>query len=88
MYYNYSALIPIITDIVNASLANGDLPSLLKTALIKTILKKLSLDPEILKNIQPISNLLFLSKVIEKVVARILFDYMAKNGFHDVFQSA
>jgi hypothetical protein len=81
-------VLPVITDIVNSSLDNGDFPLLLKTALAKPLIKKLSLDSNIFKNFRPISNLSFLSKVIEKVAAKRLFDHMTANGLHDIFQSA
>ena len=41
----------------------------LKTALIRPLLKKTGLDSDILKNYRPVSNLTFISKVIEKVVS-------------------
>ena len=81
-------LLPIITDIVNCSLSNGDFPSSLKIAMVKPLLKKLSLDPEIFKHFRPISNLSFLSKIIERIAAKRLFDHMTQNGLHDIMQSA
>jgi hypothetical protein len=76
------------TDIVNSSLESGDFPVSLKTALVKPLLKKVSLDPEILKNYRPISNLSFLSKIIERIAAKRLFEHMTENGLHDIMQSA
>ena len=81
-------LVPIITDIVNSSLASGVFPSTLKTALVKPLLKKLSLSPDIYKHFRPVSNLSFLSKITEKIAAKRLFDYMSENGLHDLMQSA
>jgi hypothetical protein len=81
-------LLPIITDIVNSSLESGDFPDSLKIAMVKPLLKKLSLDPEIFKNFRPISNLSFLSKIIERIAAKRLFDHMTENGLHDIMQSA
>jgi hypothetical protein len=81
-------LLPVITDIVNSSLESGDFPVSLKTALVKPLLKKVSLDPEILKHYRPISNLSFLSKIIERVAAKRLFEHMTENGLHDIMQSA
>ena len=54
--------------IVNKSLAEGLFPSNLKHADITPLLKKENLDKEVLKNYKPVSNMPFLSKVIEKVV--------------------
>lgn len=81
-------LLPVITKIVNSSLAAGYLPDSLKMALVKPLLKKMSLDPNILKNFRPVSNLSFLSKIIEKIVAKRLNKHMADNGLHDILQSA
>ena len=39
-------------------------------------------------NYRPISNLNFLSKVLEKIVAKRLCSYMSKNGLNEVYQSA
>ena len=63
-------LVPTITDIVNMSLRDSLMPKSLKTALIRPLLKKSGLDSDILKNYGPVSNLTFISKVIEKAVFR------------------
>ena len=55
-----------ITNIINISLTTGIVPRDLKTAVVKPLLKKPSLDKNLLKNYRPISNLLFLSKILEK----------------------
>ena len=56
-------LVPTIADIVNMS---SLMPKSLKTALIRLLLKKTGLDSDILKNYRPVSNLIFISKVIER----------------------
>ena len=81
-------LSPIIADIVNGSLTAGVFPSELKSAIVKPLLKKSTLDPEVLKNFRPVSNLSFISKVIEKVVASRLLDHMVGNDLLEPFQSA
>ena len=50
-------LLPTITKIVNMSLATSTFPSQFKSAIVKPLLKKSSLDPENLKNYRPVSNL-------------------------------
>ena len=50
------------------------MPTELKQAVIRPLLKKPSLDYQEFKNFRLISNLTFLSKVIEKVVALQLVD--------------
>jgi len=82
------ALIPIITKIVNLSLENAVMPMELKKAVILPLLKKVCLDKEIFKNYRPISNLAFVSKVIERVVASRIKDHMDANMLHEILQSA
>ena len=60
----------------------------LKSSIVQPLLKKASLDQDVLKNFQPVSNLSFLSKVIEKVVAYMLLDHMIANNLMDPMPSA
>ena len=46
------------------------------------------LDPEILNNFRPISNLTFISKLIEKIVAKRLNKHMVQNNLHEIMQSS
>jgi hypothetical protein len=78
----------VIVDIVNTSLSSGVFPSELKSAIIQPLLKKSGLDSEVLKNYRPVSNLSFISKVIEKVVASRLVEHMTSNNMLDPMQSA
>ena len=81
-------VLPAIVDIINASLTNGSVPSSMKCVIVSPLLKKPSLDKEILKNYRPVSNLPFLSKVLEKVVANQINDYMLQHNLHEMYQSA
>ena len=81
-------LAPIITELVNTCLSNGVFPSELKSAIVQPLLKKPSLVPEELSNFRPVSNLSFISRVIEKVVASRLMDHMTSNNLLDPLQSA
>ena len=81
-------LSPIVTSIVDASLNHSIVPLSLKTALIRPLLKKSELDKEVLKNYRPVSNLSFISKVLEKVVAKRLDDHMLDNNLYSSLQSA
>ena len=82
------ALLPSITHIVNNSLSTGTVPSTMKRAVITPILKKKGLDTDDFKNYRPISNLPFLGKLTEKVVADQLTAHMKANNLHDINQSA
>jgi len=81
-------LCPLITRIVNQSMSTGIFPAAFKHALVRPLLKKASLDPEIFKNYRPVSNLAFVSKIIEKVVAARLQEHLMDNDLNEVFQSA
>ena len=78
---------PAICHIVNLSLHTGHVPQEMKSAVITPLLKKTSLEP-ILKNYRPVSNLPFLSKVLERAVAAQLRKHLAENNLCDAFQSA
>ena len=80
--------VPIITEITNDSLVNGTFPACLKQAIVTPILKKQSLNPEILKNYRPVSNIPYLSKVIEKHATKQVSAHMERNGLFDSMQSA
>lgn len=64
----YDVLLPAITRIVNLSIDNATVPMKLKEAALTPIIKKQSLDHELYASYRPISNLRFVSKVIEKSV--------------------
>lgn len=84
---NVSAIGPLITTIINQSLQSGQVPLSLKTAIIRPHLKKPSLDPEVMANYRPISNLPFLAKVMERVVSAQLQDHLKQNSLFEKFQS-
>uniref|UniRef100_A0A3B3C819 Reverse transcriptase domain-containing protein n=1 Tax=Oryzias melastigma TaxID=30732 RepID=A0A3B3C819_ORYME len=65
----------------------GIVPSFLKTAAVKPILKKPGSDPNILSNYRPISNLPFISKILEKIVASQLNSHLMQNNLFEPFQS-
>ena len=80
-------LIPIVL-IINTSFQTAVFPKLLKQSLIAPIIKNSSLDVNELSNYRPISNLPFLSKIIEKV-AHAQFDlYLTANSLYPKMQSA
>ena len=83
-----SAIIPIVTTIINNSLQSGEVPDILKVAQVHPVLKKANLDPENMNNYRPISNLSFLSKTLERVLMNQLSTYLTENSLHDPFQSA
>ena len=81
-------LLPYITNIFNTSLTSGIVPNCFKQAIIKPLLKNYSLDPNILSNYRPVSNLPFLSKVLERLVINQLMNHIKSNGLQELYQSA
>ena len=86
--YCIDSIAPIITRIVNLSLSSGVFSKQLKSALVKPLLKKSNLDPNDLKNYRPISNLFFLSKLIECVIAARLSSHLSYHNLMSKLQSA
>ena len=78
----------VIWKVVNASLGTSVTPTELKRAVTRPLLKKPGRDHQHYRNFRPISNLTFLSKVIEKVVALQLIDYIDSYDLCEMFQSA
>ena len=76
-----------ITNIINKCLIDG-MPDEMKAAIITPILKKSSLDSETLKSYRPISNMSFLSNLLERVVADRLIAHMRENDLYMPLQSA
>ena len=63
-------------------------PNDFKNAIVKPLLKKPSLDKDELKNYRPVSNLHFISKVNEKLVAKRFKEHMSESSMYDPMQSA
>ena len=85
---NIDYLIPSITNIVNLSLSDGVFPDTFKKAVVTPLIKKPTLNKEDLKNYRPVSGLNFISKVIERVVAKQVKEHLAANELDNKFQSA
>ena len=62
-------LVPLVTAIINVSLSTGTVPKQFKQAVVIPLLKKPGLDSNNLKHFRPVSNLPFISKVLEKIVS-------------------
>ena len=88
MKKHLNIILPTITLIVNRSLELGVFPDSFKKASVVPILKKPNLDPEVLHNYRPVSNLTFISKVLERVVAHRLQGYLDQHKLSEPLQSA
>lgn len=76
-----------ILNIVNYSLQTGVFPAAFKTSVVKPLLKKSNLDPNIFNNYRPVSNLPFLSKILEKLVFNQLNDFLNSINILEKYQS-
>ena len=59
-----------------------------KLCLNRCLIKKPSLDPSEFKNFRPISDIQFISTIIEECVAKRLIEYLSSNCLVETFQSA
>ena len=84
----YSSLVPVFRRAISLSLSSGVMSKELKIALLLPLLKKVNADFEQFSNFRPVSNLEFLSKLIEKAVFVQLNNYLGKNDLHEPLQSA
>ena len=80
-------VIPLITKIVNISLTDGCFCRDWKTAVVRPLLKHLGLEL-ILSNYRPVSNLTFVSKVIERCMLLQLSHHCEEYGLQPDYQSA
>ena len=82
------SLLTPVTTLINLCLSESTFPSSFKTALVKPLLKKHSLPKDDLSSYRPISNLNFLSKLLERVIHNRLVAHL--NTFDSIspFQSA
>ena len=79
---------PTLQEIINLLLLTGNMPQNMKEALFHPLLKKPNLDLQQFKNFRPVSNLSFVSKLIERAVCDQLLEYTAMTGKLDRMQSA
>ncbi len=76
-----------MVGLINRCLETGTIPDLLKHATVRPLLKKQGMDPTVLANFRPISNLSFITKILEKTVLDQLQTFLADNLIFEVFQS-
>ena len=72
-------LVPLITATTNASLTTSNVPADFMHAIVKPLLKKPTLGKDILQNYRPVLNLPFVSKLVEKVVAKQISKHVDEN---------
>lgn len=82
------ALLPPITTLINLCLKESTFPSGFKTAQIRPLLKKHSLPKDDLSSYRPISNLNYISKILERIIHTRLLTHLAQFPSLSPFQSA
>ena len=81
------AILPVITKIINLSLSEGIFADSWKLAVVRPTIKKLGQELHC-ANYRPVSNLPFLSKVLEKAALVQFMEYSNCNGLLPDYQSA
>ena len=86
----FDDLLPTLTNIINFSLSSGTFPSTFRSAVVKPLLNKTSLNPTNLKNYRPVSKISFMSKIkiTEEVVLQQLLAYLTEHKLICPSQSA
>ena len=81
-------LADIISEIANRSFSENTFPDSLKHAIVRPTIKDSDGDKEDFKNYRPVSNLTFLSKVLEKLASIQLQDHLSSQNLYPESQSA
>jgi hypothetical protein len=81
-------LAPYLTNLFNRSMSEGYFPEMFRLAKVTPILKKSTFDPSVLSSDRPISNLPFVSKVLERAVNERMSQHLQSNGLLPENQSA
>ena len=84
----YDSAVPFIVLIINQCFAECTFVKSEKLALLRPLLKKTGLNVEEKNNYRPISNLTFLSKIIERAILDQLLPYLEQNERLAKYQSA
>lgn len=79
--------LPFITEMCNQSLIEGFLPISQRHAILKPKLKKNGLDVSDVRNYRPISNLTYISKLVERLVYKQVLEHLENNGLLPKLQS-
>ena len=81
------SMIPTVAKIVNISLSKGEFCHMWNVAVVRPLLKKEGLEP-IKPNYRPVSNLTFMSKIIEKCMLHQLKNHCDTYNLLPDYQSA
>ena len=81
-------MLEVVCKLINSSMACGVFPSIFKESQINPLIKSPALDPDNLQSYRPVSNLTFVSKVLESAVSTQLINHFNKHKLLDPHQSA
>ena len=81
LYEHLDLFLPIWTDLINASIKEGSMDGL-KSSYLRPLYKGSDLDTNANNSYRPVSNLPFLSKLIERVISKQLHEHLEKNGLN------
>ena len=85
---NVNIMCNVLMQLANKSFSTGEFPSQLREAIVCPVLKKATLDKNVLQNYRPVSNIRYYSKIMEKIAAAQLQDHLRANNLLEEFQSA
>ncbi|XP_072023174.1 uncharacterized protein [Amphiura filiformis] len=85
---NIKIMCQALEVVVNKSFCSGEFPSKLREAVVCPVLKKSTLDKNVLNNYRPVSNIRYYSKIIEKIASVQLQNHLHSHGLQEEFQSA
>ena len=83
-----SHIAPVICHLCNLSMQSGMFPSQLKQARVLPLLKKATMDPDVTSSYRPISNLSYISKLVERIVSNRFATRVSNFDLFPVQQSA
>ena len=84
----YESAAPFIVEIINKCFSESVFVLSEKRALIRPYFKKIGLDRDNLLNYRPVSNLSYLSKIIERTMLDQMFPFLEQSGVISRYQSA
>ena len=79
--------LPFLNSFINLCLSSSSFPKTFKHAIVSPRLKKACLDKNDIANYRPVSNLSFLSKLIERIAAKQLLSHLTLNNLMPECQS-
>ena len=79
--------LPLITKLINLSLTSGTFPCIWKRAIVKPLFKEIGLE-NIFKNYRPVSNLNFITKLLESAVLLQIQEHLYNLDLLPQYQSS